>query len=70
MEGCKCKTSKSFAQRIIEYQEFASLVRKMREAQKGIYQAFTTSPKEVVDWSVDKARLLESEVDEWLEKLK
>lgn len=33
MEGCKCKPAKSFAQRIIEYQEFVSLVRRMREAQ-------------------------------------
>ena len=33
MEGCKCKPAKSFAQRIIEYQEFVSLVKRMREAQ-------------------------------------
>ena len=48
---------------------FISLVKRMRKAQKGIYQAFTTSPKEVVDWSVDKARQLESEVDEYLKKM-
>lgn len=54
----------------VELSNFVFLVKRMREAQKGIYQAFTTSPKEVVDWSVDKARQLESEVDEWLKKFK
>lgn len=34
MEECKCKPAKSFAQRIIEYQEFVSLVKRMREAQE------------------------------------
>lgn len=53
----------------IQMAGFVSLVKRMREAQKGIYQAFTTSPKEVVDWSVDKARQLESEVDEYLKKM-
>ena len=33
MEGCKCKPAKSYAERIIEYQEFVSLVKRMREAQ-------------------------------------
>lgn len=33
MDGCKCKPAKSYAERIIEYQDFISLVRKMREAQ-------------------------------------
>lgn len=54
---------------ISELCKFVSMVNEMREAQKGIYQAFTTSPKEVVDWSVEKARQLESEVDEYLKKV-
>jgi hypothetical protein len=33
MEGCKCKPAKSYAERIIEYREFVSLVKRMREAQ-------------------------------------
>lgn len=33
MEECKCKPAKSYAERIIEYQEFVSLVKRMREAQ-------------------------------------
>lgn len=55
--------------KVKEVTDFLSLVKRMREAQNGIYQAFTTSPKEVVDWSVDKARQLESEVDEYLKKM-
>ena len=60
----KCLTSLGAIQK--DHNDFVSLVKRMREAQNGIYQAFTTSPKEVVDWSVEKARQLESEVDELL----
>jgi hypothetical protein len=33
MEECNCKPAKSYAERIIEYREFVSLVMRMREAQ-------------------------------------
>ena len=52
-----------------DYKSFISLVKRMREAQQEIFKAFTSSPKEVVDWSVDKARKLESEVDNWLKEM-
>lgn len=76
MEGCKCKPAKSFAQRIIEYQEFVSLVKRMREAQEELdvfehehdffeYEVIMKR-KELTS----KVIKLESEVDEWLEKLK
>ena len=65
MEGCKCKPAKSFAQRIIEYQEFVSLVRRMREAQK---ELDTCS---IGDYAFSQhcAAQLESEVDEYLKKM-
>lgn len=70
MEGCKCKPAKSFAQRIIEYQEFVSLVRRMREAQKTAERAMAESD----DYSealiyINKAEEIEKEVDKWLEMM-
>ena len=70
MEGCKCKPAKSFAQRIIEYQEFVSLVRRMREAQKTAERAMAESD----DYSealiyINKAEEIEKEVDEWLKRM-
>ena len=70
MEGCKCKPAKSFAQRIIEYQEFVSLVKRMREAQEIANRAMA----EADDYSealihVNKANELEKEVDEWLKRM-
>jgi hypothetical protein len=75
MEGCKCKPAKSFAQRIIEYQEFASLVRKMREAQEEL-DVFEHE-HEFLDYKgvmkrkelISKVIKLESEVDEYLKKM-
>lgn len=82
MEGCKCKPTKSFAQRIIEYQEFVSLVRRMREAQadQEIISArlmYIREHKGVLtdkDFSdvasiTNKVVDLESEVDEYLKKM-
>lgn len=69
MEGCKCKPAKSFAQRIIEYQEFVSLVKKMREAQK---EFGSDSPHMDYDKIMEVYRdkfHLESEVDEYLKKM-
>lgn len=69
MEGCKCKPAKSFAQRIIEYQEFASLVRRMREAQK---EFESDSPHMDYDKIMEVYRdkfHLESEVDEYLKEM-
>ena len=82
MEGCKCKPAKSFAQRIIEYQEFVSLVKRMREAQadQEIISArlmYIREHKGVLtdkDFSdvasiTNKVVDLESEVDEYLKKM-
>lgn len=70
MEGCKCKPAKSFAQRIIEYQEFTSLVRRMREAQKKEWEIKSkqTCGKEL-DEHTEVVIMLESEVDEYLKKM-
>lgn len=67
MEGCKCKPAKSFAQRIIEYQEFASLVKRMREAQKqwGDGDPFDCTEMELAKRMCDAER----EVDEYLKKM-
>ena len=82
MEGCKCKPAKSFAQRIIEYQEFVSLVKRMREAQadQEIISArlmYIREHKGVLtdkDFSdvasiTNKVVDLEFEVDEYLKKM-
>lgn len=63
MEGCKCKPAKSYAERIIEYQEFISLVKRMREAQKAYADTFPTG------YGCYAPTRLESEVDEWLKKM-
>lgn len=70
MEGCKCKPAKSFAQRIIEYQEFVSLVKRMREAQKREWEIKSkqTCGKEL-DEHTEVVTKLESEADEYLKKM-
>ena len=70
MEVCKCKPAKSFAQRIIEYQEFVSLVRRMREAQKKEWEikGKQTCGKEL-DEHTEVVTKLEAEVDEYLKKM-
>jgi hypothetical protein len=69
MEECKCKPAKSYAERIIEYREFVSLVKRMREAQKHRNDITTTfetlSQLEEADKRQD---LLEKAVDKWLEE--
>ena len=64
MEGCKCKPAKSYAERIIEYQEFISLVKRMREAQVKRFEFYVDD-----GWWADRAIELESEVDEYLKKM-
>ena len=69
MEECKCKPAKSYAERIIEYKEFISLVKKMREAQK---EFESDSPHmdydKIMEVYHDKFRF-ESKVDEYLMKI-
>ena len=78
MEGCKCKTAKSYAERIIEYREFVSLVKRMREAQSD-YEIIDISYEYAKDHrcadrelvlqraeAMTKAIKLEDEVDEYL----
>lgn len=75
MEECKCKPAKSYAERIIEYQEFVSLVKRMRDTQQDIEMMERFAHKWTVDdhfkydvFLKDKAKQ-ESEVDEYLKKM-
>ena len=82
MEGCKCKPVKSFAQRIIEYQEFVSLVKRMREAQRDkdilemrlrfkIDQDEKISDEDNAEFAVAMCNVVfcEDKVDEYLKKM-
>lgn len=74
MEGCKCKPAKSFAQRIIEYQEFVSLVKRMRNAQNEerkweIVNFKTEEDKVACAEAIRRMYQLEAEVDEYLKKM-
>ena len=74
MDGCKCKPAKSFAQRIIEYQEFVSLVKRMRAAQTierkwGIVNFKTEEDKVACGEAIRRMYQLEAEVDEYLKKM-
>lgn len=64
MEECKCKPAKSYAERIIEYREFVSLVKRMREAQVKRFEFYVDN-----GWWADRAIELEKEVDEYLKKM-
>ena len=64
MEGCKYKQAKSYAERIIEYREFVSLVKRMREAQVKRFEFYIDD-----GWWADRAIELEKEVDEYLKKM-
>jgi hypothetical protein len=67
MEGCKCKLAKSYAERIIEYREFVSLVKRMREAQK----KFGGEVDVCIGFEegLDEMWHLEDKVDELLKKM-
>jgi hypothetical protein len=82
MEGCKCKPAKSYAERIIEHQEFVSLVKRMREAQDEFtvsnsriaYKSNSNVKIETEEYAEHSALMyqkitLESEVDEYLKKM-
>ena len=74
MEGCKCKPAKSYAEQIIEYKDFISLVKRMREAQNeerkwGIVTFKTEEDKVACGEAIRRMYQLESEVDEWLKKM-
>lgn len=74
MEECKCKPAKSYAERIIEHQEFVSLVKRMREAQNeerkwGIVNFKTEEDKVACGEAIRRMYQLESEVDEYLKKM-
>lgn len=75
MEECKCKPAKSYAERIIEYREFVSLVKRMRKAQEELdvfEQEHDFFEYEVImkrKELTSKVIKLESEVDEYLEKM-
>ena len=74
MEGCKCKPAKSYAEQIIEYKDFISLVKRMREAQNeerkwGIVTFKTEEDKVACGEAIRRMYQLESEVDEHLKKM-
>lgn len=74
MDNCKCTPVKSLAEQVIEYREFFSLVKKMREAQKDvIYKSMFSAldPARPTAYKVAKTKqiVLEQEVDEYLKKM-
>jgi hypothetical protein len=82
MEECKCKPAKSCAERIIEYQKFVSLVKRMREAQteftildgRVAYKINKNIKIDTEEYAEHSALMyqmvsLESEVDEYLKKM-
>ena len=69
MEECKCKPAKSCAERIIEYREFVSLVKRMREAQEAFQNAISSEDIDQIDLCQIRMLDLEREVDEHLKKM-
>ena len=68
MEECKCKPAKSYAERIIEYKEFVELVKRMRDAQKALYDTRCKTLSETELCQV-RAWAFERVVDEYLKKM-
>ena len=68
MEECKCKPAKSYAERIIEYREFVSLVKRMREAQREFEKTIPEDYDNFMSW-MEECDNLEAEVDEYLKKM-
>lgn len=66
---CKCKPAKSYAERIIEYQEFVSLVKRMREAEEELLGFADLDDEFEIDIRADKVDMLKREVDEFLKKM-
>lgn len=64
----KCLTSLSAIQK--DYNEFVSLVRKMRKAQKRQEYTDSTLDREAMCECRKLTKQRESEVDEWIEKMK
>ena len=66
MDNCKCTPVKSLAEQVIEYREFFSLVKRMREAQKNYYR-----DKKQVGYKVAYYNMINKEtlVDEYLKKM-
>ena len=69
MEECKCKPAKTYAERIIEYREFASLVKRMREVQEAFFNAVSAKDMDEMYQCRKVAIALEREVDEYLKKI-
>lgn len=66
MNNCKCTPVKSLAEQVIEYREFFSLVKRMREAQKNYYK-----DKKQVGYKVAYYNMINKEtlVDEYLKRM-
>lgn len=77
MDNCKCTPVKSLAEQVIEYREFFSLVKRMRDARhrySALSREFCSKgmkPRQSQEWQ-DARKLtkqLEKEVDEYLKKM-
>ena len=66
MDNCKCTPVKSLAEQVIEYREFISLVKRMREAQKNYYK-----DKKQLGYKVAYYNMINKEtlVDEYLKRM-
>lgn len=69
MENCKYKPAKSLAEQVMEYREFVSLVKRMREAQNRVDMLADGEDIEFVDMLCIEQREAEREVDEYLKKM-
>lgn len=69
MEECNCKPAKSYAERIIEYREFISLVKQMRKAQDAFNISVSADNIEDIDFWHIRMLEFEREVDEYLKKM-
>lgn len=65
----ECKPAKSYAERIIEYREFVSLVKRMRKAQKRQEYTDSTLDREAMHECRKLTKQREKEVDEYLKKM-
>lgn len=71
---CKVNVAKNYAEKIINYKEFADLVKRMREAQndviyKSMFFALDSARPTAYEVAKTKQLVLEQEVDEHLKNM-
>lgn len=69
MDNCKCTPVKSLAEQVIEYREFFSLVKRMRDAQWAFDMITGEEDIAYIDMLQIVRRETEREVDEYLNKM-